>query len=249
MVSPQKALILYNYYQNDNQQTIPNVDNIVRLGCSGRIYLENNVDSSRSQDIIQLLGLSGCSTTIEMEQTLNHRFGKMKLGIISNSSQLIDMTRSAGLAYSQWLPTTTTLDQLEAYIHDGLDTAGEYDLDFLLVDMTDQSWQWTDAIMGKWLEQSTILKCIVTRYHCEQIETGNELVPQSHEYKNGVRIKVKQDIRYLCAYFHDGSTRVDTVNKFDMEQMDRLGCNGSILAWHYLAEIGHKLGYVPKYGA
>lgn len=55
--------------------------------------------------------------------------------------------------------------------------------------------------------------------------------------------------RLVCAYYHDGSTRRDGVHEFSIQDIVDNGCNGSILAWHYLAEIGHKLGHVPKYGA
>lgn len=53
----------------------------------------------------------------------------------------------------------------------------------------------------------------------------------------------------VCAYLHEGSTRRDSTTEFKADHIQQQGCNGSILAWHYLAEIGQKLGYVPKYGA
>ena len=53
----------------------------------------------------------------------------------------------------------------------------------------------------------------------------------------------------VCGYWHDGSTRRDHVKQFEVNDIISNGCNGRILAWHYLGEIGHKLGHVPKYGA
>ncbi|KAI9303436.1 hypothetical protein BJ944DRAFT_268411 [Cunninghamella echinulata] len=136
------------------------------------------------------------------------------------------------------------------------------------------SWKWMDTLMKEWVDASTILKCIVTKCidnnnnsNSDQQQQQNDSSknnskksakyymddiippPQSYEYKNGIRVKIIKDVSYVCAYYHTETTRADLVEKFNVKDMEKLGCNGSILSWHYLAEIGNKLGYVPKYGA
>ncbi|CAO3594079.1 unnamed protein product [Absidia cylindrospora] len=113
-----------------------------------------------------------------------------------------------------------------------------------------------NQVIGNVLDsRPSLLKCVVTKSSDKQQQQQtrhwwDDLVPaQSYEFKNGVRIKPRINVKYVCAYLHAETTRADTVDTFDVEKMDQFGCNGSILAWHYLAEIGHKLGYVPKYGA
>ncbi|RUS32334.1 hypothetical protein BC938DRAFT_475695 [Jimgerdemannia flammicorona] len=50
-------------------------------------------------------------------------------------------------------------------------------------------------------------------------------------------------------YHHHGSTRRDATARFTEREVLERGENGRILAWHFLAEVGYKLGFVPKYGA
>lgn len=50
-------------------------------------------------------------------------------------------------------------------------------------------------------------------------------------------------------HYHCGTTRRDTVGEYTEEQLQRYGCNGSILASRTLLELCFKLGREPKYGA
>jgi hypothetical protein len=188
----------------------------------------------------------------------------MRLGLVSSSTAVVDMAKEAGLAWTglwRMEPSQPTIDQL---VQTGYQNMEKGLLDCLLVDMTcDQhqalSWNWSNDILGNALNnQPSLLKCVVTRYLCEQQQQQQQqqsgwwtdlVPPQSYEFKNGHRIKVQQEVKYIGAYFHTETTRADLVDCFDLDMMDQLGCNGSILAWHYLAEIGHKMGFVPKYGA
>ncbi|KAI8344287.1 hypothetical protein BC941DRAFT_408236 [Chlamydoabsidia padenii] len=261
MASPKNALILYNYHCYDKTQVInlQHLDILARLGCSGRIHLEQihkeQSDSSRLEDIKQLLGLSGSTDLTEIKQTLSKRFGKMKVGMISNSIQVIDMAKAAGLTWTVLWKSSSTIDELVQIGYKDMDSGL---LDCLVVDMTDDqnvdlSWKGSNRIIGDALDnRPSLLKCTVTRSSCEHQQDGQwtNLIPlQSHEIKDGNRIKVQQNNRYIATYFHLDTTRVDKVVCFDVDKMNQWGCNGSILAWHYLAEIGHKLGHVPKYGA
>lgn len=184
----------------------------------------------------------------------------MRLGLISSSTTVIDMAKGAGLAWTELWRTEQSQPTINQLIQSGYQNMENGLLDCLLVDMTcDQhqalSWNWSNHILGDALtNQPAVLKCVVTRYPCEQKQQQSgwwtDLTPpQSYEFKNGHRIEAQHGVKYIGAYFHAETTRADLVDCFDLDKMDQLGCNGSILAWHYLAEIGHKLGYVPKYGA
>ncbi|CAO3612828.1 unnamed protein product [Cunninghamella blakesleeana] len=212
-----------------------------------------------------------------MKQCIKKRFGNMKLGILSTSSKVISLGSDAGFTISYLIKSDTTIEQLQTYIQQQLK---EDRFDCLFIDLTIEndndsslSWKWMDHMMEEWVDTSTILKCIITKYstmknnvhpsfdrqqHLNDKSKKNNIKkyylddiipPQSYEYKDGVRIKIIRDVKYVCAYYHTDTTRADMVGKFNVNEMDKLGCNGSILSWHYLAEIGNKLGYVPKYGA
>ncbi|KAI9303437.1 hypothetical protein BJ944DRAFT_102820 [Cunninghamella echinulata] len=72
MTSPHKAIIFYNFNQSkQHNDTFTNLDRVVKLGCSGRIILENlNQDLSRVNDIKQLLGMSGYTSSEEVNHLI-----------------------------------------------------------------------------------------------------------------------------------------------------------------------------------
>ena len=74
----------------------------------------------------------------------------------------------------------------------------------------------------------------------------DSIIPrQSYLSKDGSTLSsINQDVELTYAYYHSGSGRTD-----DAQHYNNSSNNNKILAWHFLAEIGHKLGYVPKYGA
>ncbi|CAO3644289.1 unnamed protein product [Cunninghamella echinulata] len=54
-----------------HNDTFTNLDRIVKLGCSGRIILEDlNQDLSRVNDIKQLLGMSGYTSSEEVNNLI-----------------------------------------------------------------------------------------------------------------------------------------------------------------------------------
>jgi 2,3-bisphosphoglycerate-independent phosphoglycerate mutase len=72
---------------------------------------------------------------------------------------------------------------------------------------------------------------------------------QSFQILAGKRI---ENVRFLypmiASYYHETETRKDNAKRFTERECER-GANLSILADHFLPEIGYKLGYTSKYGA
>ncbi|KAI8139375.1 hypothetical protein BJV82DRAFT_250350 [Fennellomyces sp. T-0311] len=225
--NPKRALILY-CSQNADIDT-PTLDALCQRGCSGQLLLErSDSKDARKQDIVQLLGLSDCKND-QMKTRLTERFGNMKLGLISPYAPV------AALAEVVTFYSTEIPDDLMAI-----------DVDVLLVDTTKQH---MEDIMVKLLDTTPhLLKCVVMRAAVQQQQIKHA-PQQSSVTKNGVSVNVHESNCLVCGYWHDGSTRRDHVERFRVDDMITNGCNGSTLAWHYLAEIGHKLGHVPKYGA
>ncbi|KAI9494395.1 hypothetical protein BDB00DRAFT_818997 [Zychaea mexicana] len=247
--NPKRALILYSYANVGEHGKTPAVDALCQRGCGGQLMLERRPDSEhkekgneRRQDIIQLLGLSGCSSIEQMKAQLTERFRSMKLGLIASCPSITALGDSLGLTIASSSSSSATKD---IYSKEHLQAAIDR-VDVLLVDVSDQPSE-MDRIMTEVLEStSDLLKCIVM--HATVQKQQQENMPlQSGVTKNGVPVDILE--RLVCAYWHDGSTRRDRVRGFTVQDIVANGCNGSILAWHYLAEIGHKLGHVPKYGA
>ncbi|KAG2220062.1 hypothetical protein INT45_007306 [Circinella minor] len=173
---------------------------------------------------------------------ITYRFGSMKLGLISSCSSITTLADSLDIKTLNTISTKVILETMNQ-------------LDVLLVDMSDQPNQMND-IMAEILDTTPdLLKCTVMHGTMQQLQQEKQYDKeddkpiQSGTTKNGVQVDVLESDYLVCAYYHDGSTRRDNVHEFSIQDIVKNGCNGSILAWHYLAEIGHKLGHVPKYGA
>lgn len=155
-------------------------------------------------------------------------------------------------------PTVQMAHQLECHCQD-LSTRLPEGQDVVLVDFTGyegaDAWSTLDTLVGQNARSDTI-QCIIGTGMDTQ-ETGSNqqwwetVVPrQSHLVKNGKPLtEAVQDQTLVYSYLHAGSSRQDGVSTFSAPNIRSKGSNGTILAWHLLAEIGHKLGFVPKYGA
>ncbi|KAG1466451.1 hypothetical protein G6F56_004689 [Rhizopus delemar] len=119
-----------------------------------------------------------------------------------------------------------------------------------VVDFTNRQenvWEIINAACA--LDRPDTLICVVSQT-TKNDNSNTEFMPQqSYWMKEGVRVKGIEDKRSLIySNFHFGSTRTDSVEQFGLD-IETLGGNKRTLAWHFLAEIGNKLGFVEKYGA
>ncbi|KAI7879933.1 hypothetical protein K492DRAFT_207894 [Lichtheimia hyalospora FSU 10163] len=231
--TPAKALVLYSHTPLGSTDQVPHVHELCMRGCSGQLMLEMDVDTTRRGNMIQLLGLGGCNSIQQMREQLVTRFGKLKLGIVSEASEIQELANALGI------PLFDTI--LKSLDH----------VDCLLVDT-----QWdtiNDTLKMSLASTPDVLKCVVmpaTPVPRKIDSQWQSLIPQqSCMTKNGILVNVSESESLVCAYLHEGSTRRDDTTEFTANHIQQQGCNGSILAWHYLAEIGQKLGHVPKYGA
>ncbi|KAI8883300.1 hypothetical protein K501DRAFT_249839 [Backusella circina FSU 941] len=244
--SPQKALIIY--CPSEANVAIPSIDQLTKLGCSGSLLLESeNKDEGISNDIFQILGLNNRENEGASE-VYSKRFNKLKLTIISNNTPTKDIAKSLSCELHE-LKNAKDVKQL---------ISQNSESDCFLVDMTafNNPWILADQIIKECIDSTPdLLKCVVTpaigSYSNKQGSFWwDELVPQqSCLIKDGVVVDVNQKRFLVCSYLHVGSTRTDNATEFNTKDIVENGCNKAILAWHYLAEIGHKLGFVPKYGA
>lgn len=170
----------------------------------------------------------------------------MKVGILSRCPEVISWAQSLGL-------NSTLIDNVNAYESQIQELLLNVDCLFVDVaaDTEKETWISIDSIVQAYLDVSGVLKCVVSP--AERIVPKkawwDELLPrQSCVMKDGKEVTIgKRSL--VCSYFCYGCTRQDNVKQYSAQAIQTDGCNGTILAWHFLAEIGHKLGYVPKYGA
>lgn len=165
----------------------------------------------------------------------------MSLAVVSNDPHTIHMAH-----------------QLECHCQ-SLSTRLPEGYDVVLVDFTGDegadAWSTLDTLVGQNARSDTIQCIISTGRNTQETASSQQwwdaLVPrQSHVMKNGEPLKeAVQGQTLVYSYLHVGSSRQDGVSAFNASDIRSKGSNGTMLAWHLLAEVGHKLGFVPKYGA
>ncbi|KAI8641065.1 hypothetical protein BD408DRAFT_483718 [Parasitella parasitica] len=233
---PRKALIFYCPFARPSIH-VPNIDQAASRGCSGQIALEiEPVD----QTVAQLLGLFGA---VDIKSEFKQRFNDMSLAIVSNDLDTIRIANLLG-CHHEYVSKELQIDQLP--------------FDVIFVDFSGfdshNAWYTMNTLSGQNCRLDAI-QCIVS---CSVENNTPESNPQwwdlirprqSHLMKNGRTLEAVQEKTLIYSYFHLGSSRQDSTLTFTEQDIKSNGCNGVILAWHLLAEIGHKLGHVPKYGA
>ncbi|KAI8048159.1 uncharacterized protein B0P05DRAFT_564726 [Gilbertella persicaria] len=227
---PKKAFVFYCPIEPD--QPIPNVDSITLLGCSGQIALEK----TSNNDMLQLLGVHDMDTDIQC--SFKQRFNDMSLHIFSNSSTTKALSKQLGC----------TCQPIES-----IDQIKQQDSHIIFVDFTDDTqhaWQFIDQLSDQ--PSANTIYCIISPSNVipdQQKHWWDTLVPrQSHVMKHGSIVEI-QDRKCVYSYLHTGSCRKDNTTKYTSSDIIQNGSNNTILAWHLMAEIGHKLGFVEKYGA
>ncbi|GAN00894.1 conserved hypothetical protein [Mucor ambiguus] len=236
---PKRAFIYYCPYALADQHKLEHVHQVAREGCSGQIALEKEPSDS-NQTVLQLLGLFSAS---DIKSEFKQRFNDMSLAIVSNDPHTIQMAQQLGC---HWQDVATQLP---------------VEQDVVFVDFTDygnaDAWLALDILVGQHAGPDTIQCIISTSTNAPTADTGSNqqwwdaIMPrQSHLMKNGELLKeAVQEQTLVYSYLHIGSSRQDSVSAFNASDIKSKGSNGIILAWHLLGEIGHKLGFVPKYGA
>ncbi|KAI9005446.1 hypothetical protein CLU79DRAFT_850056 [Phycomyces nitens] len=252
MATPKKAVVLYSPLTNTLLSSA--LDDLCTRGCSGQLIIEDqgpkSVDNTHL-DIIQLLGLSSTEPD-QMKTRLVERFGKMQFGVLSSSLDIVELAKALEFPVCLALETSPT----PAEIVDILNSV-EPRVDLLLIDIRHKdAWESINSLVKDLIDTTPeYLKVIVGPAESKQSDLGTQnwwdsLVPeQSHVKKEGQLVSTDPGHSLVCSYLHNGSTRRDNVKRFIAEDIIENGCNGKILAWHFLGEIGHKLGFVPKYGA
>ncbi|KAF1798043.1 hypothetical protein V8B55DRAFT_1551066 [Mucor lusitanicus] len=236
---PKRALVYYCPYTLPDQHPLEHVHQVAREGCSGQIALEKE-SSDSSQTVLQLLGLFGAS---DIKSEFKQRFNDMSLAVVSNDPDTVQMAQQQLGCHCQGIAPQLPVEQDVVFV----DFTGYSDVD---------AWSTLDTLVGQQARPDTI-QCIISTSSTEETTDSHHqpwwdtIVPrQSHVMKNGEPLKeAVQDQTLVYAYLHVGSSRRDGVSAFNAADIKSKGSNGTILAWHLLAEIGHKLGFVPKYGA
>jgi hypothetical protein len=166
----------------------------------------------------------------------------MSLAIVSNNPHTTQIANQLNCYYEN-ISTQLKIDQLPANV--------------VFVDFTGFDTQDAWPTMDKFASQNSrfdTIQCIISPSSTTEINNNqhwwNSIRPrQSFLMKNGTSLEKVQDKTLMYSYLHIGSSRQDSALTFTESDVKSNGSNGTILAFHLLAEIGHKLGYVPKYGA
>ncbi|KAI8989571.1 hypothetical protein BDB01DRAFT_782362 [Pilobolus umbonatus] len=235
---PTKAVILYSPTPS-NDNNIHNVDTLTEQGCSGLVSLE----SQNPTIIEQLLGIDIHSNN--KKTSFVSRFNTMSLAIVSNSYSTQLLAQSLGCLYSK-IPSITDI----------MDIVSDDHLDCIFVDTTDytQPWSFINDLVAVLMKCPDILKCVISvipsPITTPTTEWWKDIVPvQSNTVKEGITVSIDKKTSLMASYLHHGSVRRDTVKQYRVSDICTHGGNKSILAWHFLLEISHKLGLLPKYGA
>ncbi|KAI7905254.1 uncharacterized protein BX663DRAFT_502267 [Cokeromyces recurvatus] len=230
-----KVLILYCPFKPD--QPIPNVDQVTLKGSSGQIALEETANSSKL-DILQLLGLYDIKSNNSLQARFKERFNDMSLAIISNSTLAINIAIELNCIQHSIIESTSAF---VAYIND-------LKVDVIFIDFTDycdnKAWKMIDELVFYY--QDVFIQYIISPPSPvigkeEEEEEIMDIKPiQSYLIKDGTLIK---SISSFLFYSSIGFNRKDTTTKYSF-----INNKNVILAWHLMAEIGYKLGFIQKYG-
>ncbi|KAI8067881.1 hypothetical protein BC940DRAFT_300674 [Gongronella butleri] len=237
-----KALILFNKHE-PTQASLPNLDSLLAKGSAGSIYLETDTGCD---DILQLFGLhdAPCAT-----DAAHGRYGHVRFGLLTADAQLVDLARGYGLTFVSLLTDDVALDDMPLDAMDALITEGLAAVDILFVDLTCSSWTRIDHLFQSRLADPDLLNCVITSAAVHSRPTQPYQPRQSFQMKLGRPVVVDQHRCYVYGCFHPTTTRRDTVTEFDTQTMQDRGAHAGILAYHFMSEICHRLGLLPKYGA
>jgi hypothetical protein len=165
----------------------------------------------------------------------------MSLAIISNSASASQVALNLSCVYD----TIQSIDQVK------LLKADVVFIDFS--DYKDDAWHFINDLCN--LSLPDMIQCIIspaaisTSKKDSQPSWYDSIVPrQSYTMKNGQPVETVE-AKLIYSYLHPGSSRRDHATTYSTLDIQKNGSNNTVLAWHLLAEIGHKLGFVPKYGA
>lgn len=166
----------------------------------------------------------------------------MSLAIVSNHKNTLDIARQLNFR-GENIESTAQIEILLAAV------------DVVLVDLTDYTksdvWSFTEELLELMSTKKDnyvdMIQCIISPITIDtKVEKASLIIPrQSYTVKNGKQVNINHQIMLKYTYFHAGSGRTDNATMYHMAS----GGNNKILAWHFFAELGHKLGFVPKYGA
>ncbi|KAG2201267.1 hypothetical protein INT47_006770 [Mucor saturninus] len=184
--------------------------------------------------VAQLLGLD----THQIKSTFQQRFHDLSLAILSNDTKTIDIGHQLNCLHQ---PLNST-DQI-------LQLLSSTEIDVLFVDFTDQNNPWHIINKLLVLENKDLIQCVVSPFTLPEQVTSPIMPRQSYQMKNGLEVNTNDQTALMYSYFHSGSARTDTTTQYTLQNIQSHGGNNKILAWHFLAEIAHKLGFVSKYGA
>ncbi|KAI9348352.1 hypothetical protein BD770DRAFT_395266 [Pilaira anomala] len=232
MAIPKKAFILYCPCQPD--QLIPNVNLVTLKGCSGQIILEKEEGKEDDTTILQLLGLYPQKN--QLKSNFKERFHDMSLAIISNHKSTTEITQQLGCFHEK----IDSIEQINKVLND--------EFKIVFVDFTGypEPWKFINELIKN--KDKDIIQCIISSYTPSTVQ--HYFLPrQSYLMKNGSEVTTNPNLELMYSYLHAGSARVDLATTFNLQEIEYNGSNGKILAWHFLAEIGNKLGFIPKYGA
>lgn len=126
-------------------------------------------------------------------------------------------------------------------------------IDVLFIDFSnyENAWSFINELLST--TEKDIIQCIISPFVPTEQEVSCQMsiIPrQSYLMKNGSQVTaINNQTALIYSYFHSGSARTDNATEYTVKDIQKNGGNNKILAWHFMAEISHKLGFVSKYGA
>lgn len=164
------------------------------------------------------------------------RFNDLSLGIISNCESTREIAFNLDSHYSE----IESKQQIQQFLSSNIDV--------IFIDFTnfDSSWSFINELVA--LGNESYIQCIISPTKIEHKRNSFQTIrpTQSYTMKDGVQVNcINKETELNYSYYHLYSGLKDNSTKYNQ---DRTGYFKT-LAWHFMAEVGHKLGFVPKYGA
>lgn len=254
---------------NGNSLELSNLNRMAKEGSSGTLMIEKwDFEGKKVNDIFQLLGLANVEKE-KMADSLKERYKDMKVNLLSNDSSIVSfINQNKILENAQLLKMDfNNKDKLGEAIASELEKSVVLFVHLKLVpESVKDGLKCFENIISKYINNDDIICSVALTYadrynanlmtyydkpqlQNDEYQLNNTFIlpKQSGCHKLGKFVEVESVPISVC-YRHNGAIRRDLREKFSEDDCKH-GGNGSILTYHFLAELAYKLGYTAKFGA
>ncbi|KAL7752533.1 hypothetical protein RI367_002067 [Sorochytrium milnesiophthora] len=242
----------------------PVLDRLCAEGCTGLLWLEESVQQSGLTEFLQLLAIHDCQ-----EDEID-RYPTLRLATVTTSAQhhvlckrlqiashlVVDAGKRASTGsvvqtVESCFASAAGANIVMVHLHNDQGVDGE-SVEALLQAFSDRP-KLFRVFISSWNEfqlaegTASDIRSWYALQDAEKPQASFEFaVPQqSKNVKEGAHVATTL-IPMSVVYHHTGSVRIDEVREFNEAQIYARSGNHGIGAWHFMKEIGFKVGGLPK---